>query len=936
MSEEQPIDGLMAAARVFAARCADPDPEPVAAFLTRHAALREWLEPMLDDAPIEDSPDPDSTAARTLGPYRLLGELGRGGMGVVYEAQRGDDPTPLALKILPDFLALHEGRVARFEREAELAQRLDHPGIVRVVAAGAVDTTRFLAMELIAGAPLDQVLAALRGRVPQELTGRDLGVAILAARHQSSTGEGSADVGANAFAGSYVANIVRLGVQVADALEHAHRAGVIHRDIKPSNILVRADGTAVLTDFGLARDADVSTLTITGDFAGTPYYVSPEQAMAKRVAVDHRTDLFSLGSTLYELLTLRRPFEGETTQAVLGKILTKEPPPPTRFHPGLAADLVTVIFKLLEKDPDRRYRGAAAVAVDLRAFLEYRPVAALRASSLTRVVRWTRREPLRAALAGVLALGIPVLAGGAGYLIARGDEIRAGRDKLRAQQVEARVEEAFLQFILEEPGLGIPAFEAALALDPTSAEAQVGLLFATMREGGAAAALARLDGPLAAHMQAGLLDLMRFGALLRLERTAEADAIEARLGEPRTEFELFVHGLVHRDRGDAAGTRLIEFTERAVLASKRPLLWLHLNWAVYADEARDGASGRRCAANLLLNWPDSPVAQYFACVALRASQPDRAADLVRQSLAAHPDSGLLHCADGMVQKSRGETARAVAAFERAVALSPRVPSFHYSLGSARFDAGDIDGAVAALRASTALSPRFVAGWLGLGMVQASADRLSDAEASLRHAVELHTTHGESRFQLGQVLVRMQRVDEALVELRQAVRLHSADPNKWMYLGSVLTSVSDADGALAALQRAVGAMPRYEPAHEALVEHLAQHGTPVAVRGALDAWVDAVPRSAKAWLQLATHCVDPTLTAEQRDAATGVFAARRSLALTKDKSALACLTLGDAYTLLGEGERARTAWERSLGLADQPLTPEQRKACEARLKVSTGK
>ncbi|HKB15030.1 MAG TPA: serine/threonine-protein kinase, partial [Planctomycetota bacterium] len=204
----------------------------------------------------------------------------------------------------------------------------------------------------------------------------------------------------------YIETTCGLVAQVADALEHAHALGVIHRDVKPSNILVRVDGSAVLTDFGLAREEGLPSMSLTGEFAGTPYYVSPEQAMARRMRVDHRTDVYSLGVTLFELLTLRRPFEGTTTQEVLGKIVTKDPPSPRKFNPALPGDVVTIVLKAIEKDPDRRYASAAEFAADLRAFLSFKPIAAKPATPVTRALKFTRRHRTGAASAVALALGL--------------------------------------------------------------------------------------------------------------------------------------------------------------------------------------------------------------------------------------------------------------------------------------------------------------------------------------------------------------------------------------------------------------------------------------------------------------------------------------------------------------------------------------------------
>lgn len=923
---DDPAAGFLRAARLFAERCAQRAPEPKESFLRAHADLREWLEPMLEERPIDDGDAPAGDGTR-LGPYRLLRVLGRGGMGVVHEARLVGQPTPVALKLLPGFLATQGSSVARFQREGELAARLDHPGIVRVLDAGNAGDTRYLAMEFVTGAPLDLVLQALRGRQAQLLTGQDLSAAVHANLHVP-LGETS-PITADAFQSSYVGCAVDLAIQLAEALLHAHREGVIHRDVKPSNLLVRADGRLVLTDLGLARETGGSSLTMTGDFAGTLHYVSPEQAMARRVQVDHRTDLFSLGATLYEMLTLQRAFDGDTPQQVLGRILTKEPPAAGRLHPGLPADLVTVLGKLLEKDPDRRYRDAAELIADLRAFLAYRPVAAQRASTFTRVLRWTRREPLRAALLGVLAVAIPSLAGGAGYVWARASEIEAGRAHLKASSVRSLVDQGFLDFALSDDAAAIRRFEAALQLEGTT-EAQLGLVLAIMSRDGPEPALSRLEHDLAARMPAGVADLLRFVLKQRLQH-ADAREVLARVPAPRTDMELYLHAVINRDSGAQTGTGVLEYIERAVLSSSRPQLWIHNHWATYAEAANDAASCRRCAANLQLNWPDSAMANYSAAVALSRVEPERAMQIVQRALAREPDHGLLHCAHGLVLSARGELKEAILAFERAVAAMPGVPRIQYALGKARYEISDHSGAVRAMQAAKELAPRLVDAWTGLGVAQRKIGQLEEAVATLRHAAALHPSNADARFHFGQVLVQKGELQEGLRELQQAARLNAGDPNKWHHVASALFATGDDPGGEAALRRAVVAKPDHERAHSLLVMYLCNRGTRAEARAAMIAWVEAMPQSLSAWLQFGISAVDRSLPAEERDPPAGLWAARRALSISKEQSAMAWLVLGEAQAALGQTAAAITAMERSRASTGMPMRPADRAHCEQRLR-----
>jgi serine/threonine protein kinase len=380
-------------------------------FLASNEELRDLLEPMLanlemadgllaaqaerESAPtLETAPAGSAKHAEILGDFELLRELGRGGMGVVYAARQISLNRTVALKVLPSSLFLPDEAVERFRREAATVARLHHPGIVPVHSFGQQDGAHFFAMELVDGLSLDRVVAGLEGKDPRELTAGDLFEALESAGLETTGWMPENSHGWLRLAVAWTA-------QIADALEFAHESGVLHRDVKPGNILLRHDGRVVLTDFGLSHTGDSPSITRTGDFKGTPYYVSPEQAMSGRAEMDRRSDVYSLGVTLFELLTLRRPFEGSTALEVFGRIVHKTPLDPAALNPDLPADLVNVMLKAMDRDPDRRYASAAEFAEDLRAFLEYRAVSARRVSMGVTLARWSRREPFRAALVAV-------------------------------------------------------------------------------------------------------------------------------------------------------------------------------------------------------------------------------------------------------------------------------------------------------------------------------------------------------------------------------------------------------------------------------------------------------------------------------------------------------------------------------------------------------
>ena len=200
-------------------------------------------------------------------------------------------------------------------------------------------------------------------------------------------------------------------MQVAEALDHAHTRGILHRDIKPANLLLDDQGQLWVTDFGLAQIQGNPGLTLTGDILGTLRYMSPEQALAKRVVIDGRTDIYSLGVTLYELLTLRPAIDGQDRQEILRKIAEEEPAPPRKLNPAVPRDLETILLKAMAKEPSGRYATAKELADELRRFLEHKPITARRPSLLDRAAKWARRHRAAVWSAGV-SLAVLLLAVG--------------------------------------------------------------------------------------------------------------------------------------------------------------------------------------------------------------------------------------------------------------------------------------------------------------------------------------------------------------------------------------------------------------------------------------------------------------------------------------------------------------------------------------------
>lgn len=323
-----------------------------------------------------------------LGDFVLQSELGRGSMGIVYRALQQSLQRHVAVKVLVEGFATTRSQLERFHREARATGRLTHGNIVPVFAEGQEGKTHWFAMELVEGHDLER---ELRLAAPDSEESRD---APLLAR----PGEPQ-----------HITEAVRIVAEIAEALAHAHEHGIVHRDVKPSNILIATDGSARLVDFGIARDQSYGTMTQVGQVIGSLPYMSPEQARLLDCVVDHRTDIYSAGVVLYELLSSQLPFGGSTSIEVLAHIRQGDPQPVRRLNRRVPRELALVCHQAIRPAPDSRYRSAAELAADLRRFLRHEAVLAAPPKVRERFGRWLRRH--RLVVAVVASVLIAVTAG---------------------------------------------------------------------------------------------------------------------------------------------------------------------------------------------------------------------------------------------------------------------------------------------------------------------------------------------------------------------------------------------------------------------------------------------------------------------------------------------------------------------------------------------
>lgn len=754
-----------------------------------------------------------------IGPYRVVTELGRGGQGKVYLA---DDPRlrrKVALKVLTSLGNVSEQVLARFQREAEVASRLDHPGICAVYDTGVERGVPYIAMRYVPGDTLSQKLRLWS-------TGRDGSV---------SDFEIQTDADAKASAGSRSSQTsgrsaqesreqLRIAVEIVRkacmAVHAAHEAGVVHRDLKPGNIMVTPEGDAVVLDFGLARemDSELPSLTQTGEFFGTPNYMSPEQVSGG--STDVSADVWALGVILYEALTLHRPFEAPTRQAMYRGILSRTQVDPRTYNPAISADLKVVIDKALEKERGRRYATAKDFADDLARVLEDRPVMARPVSLAGRVMRWARREPAKAILAGAVTVAVLTAAGLGGYLSARMTDFDRAETRLRVDEREDALERGFLDLGEGSARRALHAFRHALRIDPASFEAHAGCALALTRLKLRDQALEFVES--ATTLTPSERARLKAEVLCGLGQHDEEKRVLATIEKPVDgPLALFMKGTRAMRRGHGGDHEAFETAfnafNRAILTSPRARALLHFQRAHAARHMGNRQAVEESVEALKALWPDCGRAWFWVGFSLRKFDPDESA--IAYAKAIELDPGLLiarnNLGEVLISLGRHDDAEPVleSALDVALEEDDRTTIARVHLNRARIaDARGLpDVEVAELRRATEVAPTLVAGWTRLAKVLLARGDHVAGIAAFERAVRARPSDGDVRASYAVALRKLKRYDEALQTLEEAVAVDPKSERAWLNLGVSRRRARDAAGARKAYERALAIRPGYAQA-----------------------------------------------------------------------------------------------------------------------------
>jgi serine/threonine protein kinase/Flp pilus assembly protein TadD len=800
----------------------------------------------------------------TLGDFRILRQVGRGGMGVVYEAEQVSLGRRVALKVLPFAGALDPRRLQRFKNEAQAAAHLQHQNIVPVYFVGCDRGVHYYAMQFIDGRTLAEVIDELRRErglgdrpAPEATTpyspesppsqpGREGMTADAGARqtraeqaHRAETLPGSATPGSGVSRAAYFRWVARLGEQAAEALEHAHQLGVVHRDVKPANLLLDGRGNLWVTDFGLAQFQAGGQLTMTGDLVGTLRYMSPEQALAKRVAIDHRTDVYSLGVTLYELLTLRPAFAGQDRQELLRQIAFEEPRRPRRWDRGVPAELETIVLKALAKNPDERYATAQELAEDLRHFLEDKPIRARRPGLVKRLRKWARRHRAMVGAAAVVICVAAVLAGVNGLwwlqqrAVAEADARLAIAEAVQFCQEErwpeglsaTRRAQAALAGVGADSALRRQADELArdvemgqrlegarvrpaIDRDPGAADAAYADAFRwyglDVDHVDPAEAAERIRASAIAGQLVAALDGWALVGPPGPDRKRTIRLAIARAADPDVLRNLLRDAFEGKERDAFEGKELGALRRLVALRDDEdvpPATAVHL-----ANLVRAHPAARPWAILLLRHvWQRHPAdfwVNYELGYAYLSSQPPQVEEGIRFCTAAvilRPRSPGAHINLGVALRDRGRLDEAIAEYRAAILLNDHEAVAHINLGGALAAQGHADEAIQEFRTAVQLNADNADAHYNLGLALRTR-RLGEAIEEFRAAIRRRKGFGEAQGLLGISLRDQGRVDQAITELRQVIRMNGDTPQARCELGMLLCDYKrDYGGAIEQFQ-----------------------------------------------------------------------------------------------------------------------------------------
>jgi len=847
-----------------------------------------------DESNLEDARGADNLIGHRLGDFEILSLIGTGGMGAVFLARQLSLDRDVALKVISDISGGRGNSLERFKREAKVLAKVSHPNIVPIYEVGQDGPYSYFAMEYVKGTSLDRILSAIRSAAPGVKASQVMQECLQ--DRVSGSEDNRQTPGGTEIDADYIIAISRIIISVASALGYAHEKGVLHRDVKPSNILIDATGIPKLVDFGLARAETQQTITVAGEFFGTPSYVSPEQ-IRKPETVDCRSDVYSLGAAFYECFTLHPPFEGDTVNETLTRVISREAVPPKKYCPRLSADLNTVLLHALEKSPEDRYASAGDFTADIENVLDFRPIAAKRPSITRRAYKTLRRSPLKVAV--IIALVMVVILG---YVLAH-------------THTRASAERAFslgrIKFDAGEYEEALTYFEKSLRENPGNAEAycKAGTCYHILRQ---------FEKALEAYQNAIRLD-PNFAAAYRglgnvyvlLHR--DEDAIEAykraiKITPKNTELYVGLADIYasadYPDKSRECYEQIVEITQDIAPAG--------IQSHYYSLGRAYNNLGRHLEATVVLNKavrlnPDLPSA-YFTLGDSYEELGERersiaafeeAVKTYRRAIKLDPGDKVAHEFLAHSYERLGRYEEALEAYKQAIAIEPNDPGNHSSLGGVYKQLGLYEEAIEAYRQAIKIDPNYnhARAYSYLSSAYRELGRHEEALQPLRRYLETNPNDATSFGFLAMLYRQLSRYEEAIITYKKAITIDPNDANLYGCLGYAYLDLDRYEEVIGSFSRAVEIDPNEPSNYLPLLVAYEKSDRYEEVRQTCKKAILIDPNDAKTYTFLGSACRQLGLYEE------GVQAFKQALRIDPNYA--------DAYLHLGHVYYALTRYEEAI-------------------------